>query len=79
MVMFQRKGEDRCPFHRDVVIKWEVRGKLRGSASPKTLILNVAKKGYGKIDCNAMSEEGNCLKDWRLCPVEEILRKVLKV
>ena len=76
MVMFHRKGEDLCPFHRDVLIKWEVRGKLSGRASPKTLVIG-SKRGVGKIECQAMSVEGNCLKDWRPCPVNKILEMLL--
>jgi len=74
-----RHGKDRCPFHMDVLIKWEIWAKQRERHTDKAIILTWTKEGYGKIECNAMSEEGNCLKDWCPCPVDEILKKLLKV
>jgi hypothetical protein len=67
-------GKDRCPYHRDVLVKWEIWGSYRGRVtSGKAVIVKPSKEGYVKVECNAMTKNGSCLKDWRPCPANEII------
>jgi len=72
MIRF-RHGKDRCPCRRDVLVKWEIWGSYRGRVTGKAIIIKPSKEGYVKVECNAMSQNGSCLKDWRPCPANEII------
>lgn len=71
---FSKCGENPCPYHKRVLVKWEVRGVQPFTASKKHL--TVGKPiGRGKIDCPALSEDGSrCQMDLGPCPADQIIK-----
>jgi len=76
------RGECPCPRHKESYIKWEVWARVSARLTPTDKAIKVTpsklREGLGKIDCNAMSQEGRCLIDWGPCPVDTILEFLLK-
>ena len=66
-------GEDPCPYHKQVKVKWEVRAVQCFTASGK--VVTVSKPvGRGRIDCLALSEDGSrCQVDLGPCPAGQII------
>jgi len=74
---FTAGGEDPCPYHKRVLVKWEIRGVYPLTASKKHVTVGKP-RGRGKIDCPALSEDGSrCLIDWGHCPSKQILESLI--
>jgi len=72
---FSTGGQDSCPYHKRVLVKWEIRGGYRYKVKGKHMIIDTdPQSGMGRIECRALSEDGSrCQMDLGPCPVNQIL------
>jgi len=72
---FSTGGEAPCPYHKRVLVKWEVRGNYIFSLRGKAMKMDLdPTSGIGRIDCPALSRDGSrCQVDLGPCPVDQII------
>jgi len=71
---FSKGGEGPCPYHKQVLVKWEIRGQYLEGFTPKAIKIEPSKDVWGKIECKALSEDGTrCQVDLGPCPADQII------
>ena len=77
-LMETRGGEGSCPYHKQVNVKWIIKGDYRQKIKGKVIYIERDPKTFlGTIDCEAYSD-GRCQVDLATCPVEKILEHFAK-
>jgi len=70
-------GEDPCRYHRQVLLKWYVKGQYSFSTTPKAIKIEQPKSALGRIECRALGEDGRCQIDFRTCPTNLIIESIV--